>query len=369
MKGADLNAGRESKSSYLPFLRAFVLTVLAFAVLCMAFTYVMDPFYHYHRPWFGMPAVLTEKEYQVPGTLRNFEYDAVLAGSSMIENNDNSWYDDAFGVRTIKAARSYGGIADLCWMLDEAFESRQVKKVFFNLDPAALIGAPETTFEASGCPMYLYDRNPFNDLKYLLNKDVLLEKIPYELAQAASGYNENLSYSWAEGKDFSRQGALEHYSRQAEVLPMNPPDTYRGNVEGNIRLLQQEIGNHPDTEFLFFLPPYSILWWDNALRIGEEEAYLYAQEEVIEALLPYENVRIYDYQNETDVTTNLDYYMDTVHFSPEINFRICCWMADGYGRLDADSFRSVLAETKRLAGEYEAGQIRQLEKESAFRYE
>ena len=167
------------KSKENPYLKALAGTAAALAAICMLTVYLLDPFYHYHKPWFGLKAVLNEKEYQVPGSLRHFDYDSVLVGSSVVENNDNRWFDEAFGGTTIKAVRSYGGIADLVWYLNLAFESREqkgekIRRVFFNLDPASLTQEAQTTFEASGCPMYLYDRNPFNDVKYLLNKTVLL---------------------------------------------------------------------------------------------------------------------------------------------------------------------------------------------------
>ena len=149
------------------FLKTMAAVAAGFAGFCALIVFLLDPFYHYHKPWFGLKAVLNEKEYQVVGSLRHFSYDNVLVGSSVVENNDNRWYDDAFGGTTIKAVRSYGGIADLVWYLNLAFDSQDVKQVFFNLDPASLTQEAQTTFAASGCPMYLYDQNPFNDVKYL----------------------------------------------------------------------------------------------------------------------------------------------------------------------------------------------------------
>ena len=116
------------KSKENPYLKALAGTASALAALCMLTVYLLDPFYHYHKPWFGLKAVLNEKEYQVPGSLRHFDYDSVLVGSSVVENNDNRWFDEAFGGTTIKAVRSYGGIADLVWYLNLAFESREQKE-------------------------------------------------------------------------------------------------------------------------------------------------------------------------------------------------------------------------------------------------
>ncbi len=363
----------KQKNPYAVFLRGFVGTVCALLILLAAITYVMDPYYHYHAPWFGMKAVLYEKEYQVVGTLRHFDYDAVLVGSSVVENNDNSWYDAAFGVKTVKAVRSYGGVADLCWYLGEAYRAqaeagKPIRRVFFNLDPASLLQESETTFVSTGCPMYLYDDNPLNDVKYLWNKTVLFEKIPYEAAQSFSaGYQESLSYNWAEGKNFSREGALSQYYRKAEIAPMQAEDAYDEQVNGNIALLRAQIEAHPETEFVFFVPPYSQLWWDDAERSGMTDVYLHAEKLALSALLGYDNVQVYDFQNENDVTWNLDYYMDTVHFAPEINFRILQWIAQGKAQVTKENIDAVFDKTEALCKEGQKEVIAPLEEQGLFR--
>ena len=341
VENGELNTGR--------FLRRLFLTAALLLAAAALLVLLFDPYYHYHKPLPGLKAVLQEKEYQVVGTLRHFDYDAVLAGSSMVENNDNAWFDEAFGCRTVKAVRSYGGVADLAWFLREAFEHREVRKVFFNIDPASLTLSPETTFKATGCPMYLYDRDPVNDVSYLLNISVLAEKIPYMLARSLGGYNEGLSYNWAEGKDFSRQGALSHYDRLEERLPVKPADCYAENLAGNIALLEELVGAHPETEFFFFLPPYSAAWWDDSVRNGEYEAYLYCMKKTAESLLPFENVRFFDFQNERGITTDLDNYMDTIHFSPEINRLLVDYMKEGRCELSQETLDGVFEETKAFA--------------------
>jgi hypothetical protein len=363
------SAGRK-KSGAARFLTALAVTAAALAGLCALAVYLLDPFYHYHKPWFGLKSVLNEKEYQVPGSLRHYEYDSVLVGSSVVENNDNAWYDEAFGGTTIKAVRSYGGVADLVWYLNLAFESQDIRQVFFNLDPSSLTQETETTFEASGCPMYLYDSNPFNDIQYLLNKTVLLEKIPYLLAQSlSSDYNEGLSYNWAEGKDFSENGVLTHYVRKREASEALPAEAKKQQLEDNLALLTEVVEKHPETQFYFFLPPYSMIWWDDAVRSGLEEVYLYDEEQAAKTLLQYENVRFFDFQNMTETVTDLNRYMDTVHFDPQTNYEICQALAAGECEVTDENLEEVFAATRAGIAEYEAGQIRAYEEADRFVYD
>ena len=358
------------------FVRVLLAAALLPAVIVCALVLIFDPFYHYHGPAFGLRPVLTEKEYQVVGTLRHFDYDAVLVGSSVVENNDNSWYDALFDCHTIKAVRSYGGIADLCWLTQEAYAARENKaesigQIFFNLDPTALIAAPETTFAASGCPMYLYDHNPFNDVSYLFNKTVLFEKIPYMLAQNLSGYDPNLSYNWAEGKDFSQAGVLEHYFRLTEPETMLPADVFDENVRANAALLEAIVAAHPETTFRFFLPPYSVIWWDDAERSGEKEAFLYAQEVVLGALLTHDNVEVYDFQCDEQIVSDLNNYMDPIHFTPAINAYMAQAMADAEDdghRVFADTVTAWTERTGALSGEWILAYIAPLDEQGLVQY-
>ena len=351
------------------FVRTFLATALVLLLVSAGAVLLFDPFYHYHGPLPGLKKVLNEKEYQVVGTLRHFEYDAVLAGSSVVENNDNELIDRAFDCTSIKAVRSYGGIADLCYFLDIAFEEQEVRKVFFNLDPAALTMEDTTTFESTGCPMYLYDRNPLNDVKYLFNKTVLFEKIPYMIAQSLNAsYRESLSYNWAEGKDFSGGGALSHYYRRPETEEMLAEDTYEKETAANCALLVREAMEHPDTEFYVFIPPYSMLWWDDAVRSGMLDAYLYSEGMAMRALLDCPNVRLFDFQNETDIVTDLELYMDTLHFSPDINALLLQYMLDGHGEITKDTWKEAIETTASFARKNQ-GAMEALDREGALLYD
>ena len=352
------------------FIKRLVLVILIGLILVAGIVVVFDPFYHYHKPWFGMKAVLNDKEYQCVGTLRNFDYDSLLVGSSVMENNDNSWYNDAFGVKAIKAIRSYGATADLCYLLDVAYEEHDLKYVFYNIDPSSLYGEAVTTYESTGCPMYLYDKNPFNDIKYLFNKDVLFEKIPYEVANSFIGdYDENLSYNWAKWKRFGPDMALGLYFRSRETKEMLPETFYQENLSANIALLTAQVEAHPETEFIFFYPPYSMLWWDMSFRSGETEAIIYCEKEMTKALLAYDNVRIFCFQNEPEVTTNLNNYMDTIHFSPEINRLMLDQIIAGEYEMTLDNYEEVIDSVKDFSDKVQNEYIKSYEEQDLLNYE
>lgn len=97
------------------FIKQFLISSGILLLLCVLAVVIFDPFFQYHKPLFGLKAVLTDKEYQCTGSLKTFDYDSVIAGSSVAENYNNGWFDQGFGCRSIKAIRSYGATADLCY--------------------------------------------------------------------------------------------------------------------------------------------------------------------------------------------------------------------------------------------------------------
>ena len=342
------------------FFKVFAGVSALLAALAAGLVILFDPLYHFHGPLPGMKAVLTDKEYQIPGSLRNFDYDAVIAGSSMTENSDNALYDELFGVKSVKAVRSSGSTADLCWYLDLAFESRDVRAVFYSQDLFALDAPCQISFKETGCPMYLYGRNPLNDVKYLLNGDVLFEKIPYLIAaNTLQDYDEGHSYSWAKGKAFSKEDVLVRYER-SEQQPMQDAGGAAGRAGENIDLLVQTVREHQGTRFVFFLPPYSAIYWDKLLREGLLDVYLEEQKLAMQALLKEPNAEIYCYQDDVSVITDLDLYCDAMHFLPEINDEIARRIARGEGRVSLKEAEAMPQKMKELTDLLEKTLIEEL---------
>ena len=320
------------------FIKKFFIMSITLLFLFAVIVVIFDPFYHYHKPLPFLKAVLWEKEYQVPGTLDHFDYNAVIAGSSVAENNNNHWFDVNFDCVSIKAIRSYGACADLCYFINRAYKHQDLKYVFLNLDPSSLTTGTETTFEETGSPMYLYDSNPLTDVKYLFNKDVIFERIPYMIATSVmKDYDEGTSYNWAQWKAFDEDTVLYHYIQDPHIKDMIDEKTYEDTALTNINNILSIVESHPETEFYIFIPPYSILWWDMAYRNGETLSYLYVEKLALKKFLEYDNIHIYNFQNANDIIFDLNNYTDSLHFSPSINKFICDSLKDGTYEIKDDS--------------------------------
>ena len=331
------------------FIWAGVLLFAAAAAVA-----VMDPFYHYHAPVGGLKAVVSKAEYQCIGTVRNFPYDSIVFGSSVAENYNNRWFDEAFGGKTIKGIKSGAATADLVYYMKEAFSSHELVNVWYCVDISALNADASKTFPDASLPLYLYNRNPFDDVQYLWNKTVLFEHIPYELASSLeSDYDEGASYNWAHYKTFSAEDTLSRYARPEIVCTMKKEDANADVIDANLSLIGEVVQAHPETRFHFLFSPYSMLWWDEAYRNGDSDGAIFTVKRAAEYLLSFENAEIYYFQNDAAVITNLDNYMDTIHFSEEINHEIVRRMCAGECRLTLENLDETLAEMAALVLEIE----------------
>ena len=78
-----------------------LFSLLLLLLLSAGTVYVVDPFEHYRQASFYTP-LYDNQVYCNSGIARHYDYDAVLLGSSMVENTRASSLDEHFGVRSVK---------------------------------------------------------------------------------------------------------------------------------------------------------------------------------------------------------------------------------------------------------------------------
>lgn len=339
------------------FLKRFFLGLAAMLFLISVAVIVMDPFYHYHGTLGNMKPVLQERDYQVAGTLDHFDYQAVILGTSITENYNTNQFLENFGLTTVKAPRAGGSNADILWYLDRAYQHRDVQKVFYFLDYVSLESDLKPTFNMFDTK-HMTNKNPLDDVDYLLNKDVLLKKIPLQFVYSYFlPYDDANAYSWYQTKTFSKEAVMSRYYPREEFSAAKTDEEMMELVRKNVELLVEKIKAHPETEFYIVFSPISILWWDDSYRLGEIGQKLEETKCVMEAVLPLENVKVFYYQNDPDMAANLDHYMDSVHFSYDVNRQICDNLAEGRGLVTVDNYQARLDELYRMVEEFSTGGV------------
>ena len=285
---------------------------------------LIDPFEVYHQATAFIPPITNgTQNYANAGIAKSYEYDSVIIGSSMTENFRPSQLDSLLGGRFVKLCINGGSPYNHRQMMELAFRTHDVTRVFYGLDVEALTYFYTTP--KCEMPEYLYDDDLFNDTAYWFNHSVLLRYIPQclrTLGQTDPDQRDTM-YMWGDLYAYGKEAALRELTITGEAVDQGeetdePQLSQQShlNIEHN---LLPFIEGHPETEFIIFFPPYSLARWVDFYQQGTMLYHLQQKEAVIRTLLPYDNVRIYDFQAELDWVTELDNYIDTWHYGPWIN--------------------------------------------------
>lgn len=345
------------------FVACIVATVLLLGIISGAIIYT-DPYFHYHEPHTDEFYYKLYNQRSInDGIMKNFEYDAMIIGTSMTECFLSSELDELFDAKSIKVPTSGASYYEVDNNLRVAIENNpELRMVVRCLDTSMYFDEKDRMRRDLGTyPKYLYDDNIFNDVKYFFNRDLLLDVV-FPMFQdkwkgVAPGIESFDNYSnWYELHDFGPDVVYPdkqlHLNNKGE--PIHICDQERQavieNIEANVCATARE---NPHIQFYYYLPPYSAAWWQQLNESGELYKYLEAERIVIEQILACENIKLFSVSNVTDITTDLNHYKDTTHYGPWINSMILIWMSRGEHLLTEDNYEAYLADMEKIYTEFD----------------
>lgn len=340
------------KHSYLRWACGLLAALLLLLGGTAAVTYTVDPCLYYRMPDQWQPVFFNER-YQAAGLVKNVKADTVLIGSSMAANYRAGDIGEAFGGTGLRVTLPDGYFQEFDQVMDLLFRSQNPKQVVFGLDANILMR--DDSGVGDSMPKYLYDRNPFNDVKYLLSKDTLYYCAYVQKANTVwnSGQTLDEGFTWDKGIWWSRQTALGAYERPELAAKAMPEDAFFRDVDRNLAVVESWIAEHPETQFDIFLPPYSILYWDKTARQGRTDAVFAALERTCRELTELENVRLFGFLFDREIVENLDNYCDYVHHSGEVSHKLLGKLAAGEEQLTAENWQETLANWKAFVVHYD----------------
>ena len=326
----------KQKNPFRRMLLWFACLVTVFFVAIGALVVFVDPFFHYHTPLKGFPYQVDNQLSQNPGMAKHMEYDSVLLGSSMTVNFNTKWFEELMGLDTLKLSYSGAYPKDQANIMEIIFESNhEVKTVFLGIDVITYMGGVEDT--KYPIPEYLYDDNLINDISYLLNKDVLLNYILRPIADPEPTDLDTMYASWWTQEYYNEQWVLHNYTSPEQVAKEAPADAYIEGVSRNLDVnICPFIEENPETEFVIFFPPYSILFWNDVLKENHMQATIEEYRYLAERLNAYENVEIYFFPDREDIVLDLNHYADYSHYHPDYNRFMAECFVDGTGLVAKD---------------------------------
>ncbi|MGC5328441.1 hypothetical protein [Brevibacillus sp. SYSU BS000544] len=337
--------------SYKKWGTSVLYATLSMLLLLVGLNYWVDPLQFYHKTYLT-PDFSDQQRYQNPGLARNYDYDTIMVGSSMTENFWPSYVQEKLGTNLMKLSMSGSTAKEQNMITNLAIGTGKVKTVMWGVDYFSLRGDPDRVRQEFGAfPYYLYDRNPFNDLNYLINLDTskqAFRSLGVSLGMAKSKNPDlNRLNTWETPGLFGKQNVLKEWDKLKQGGSFKPSEYELGNVQRNMdENVLSVIKAHPEVQFVLFYPPYSILqhryFYDKDPAFFENE--LYVKQYLFDQVGSLPNVKIYEFQHEQKITFDLNNYKDLAHHSRKINE----WMVD---QMAADKYRVTKETIKRYLQE------------------
>lgn len=302
-----------------------------------------DPFFHYHGPS-GSNYHLDGKyaRYYNDGILNHFDYDAIILGTSMCNNFRTSTVQNLFDVDTaikINASGAYFNETNV--YLQEAFlHNADIKLIIRSIDLDCLSREKNEESVYAQEAYYLRDRNIFNDVNYILNKNSMLESCK----TGTIDWDEYLSWRQvATGRDIVLKDSVP-YPEVGLMQKKMDDEAYRKILENIDQNVIDIMEKYPSTEFYLFFTPYSICTWGDWFYAGDLSFQIQAQRITIEQVLQCENAHLFSLCNNFDMVCNLDNYIDRQHYAEWVNEDILYCMYQGEYEITSENYNQYLEE-------------------------
>lgn len=339
--------------------KIWVILYIGFALIALGivgrWVVRIDPFFHFHKPLINSYSyALNNQRSQNDGISKHFDYDALITGTSMTENFKTSEMDAIFGTHSIKVPYSGGTYKEINDNVANAIEyNANLKYVIRGLDMGKFMEDKDAMRQDLGkYPTYLYDNNIFNDVNYIFNRNVIFDRVyPMTIANDREGFSPGITsfdtYSnWMGSYKFGIKTVCPNgVPKVVAGEPVYLTDAERERVIGSAK---QNITNvaeqHPEVTFYYFFTPYSAVWWKDLVNNGTIYKQTEAERLIIEELIKYDNIKLFSFNNLTDITTDINNYKDTTHYGEWVNSQMLRYMHDGKYQLTNDNYESYLDE-------------------------
>lgn len=335
------------------------LISVAVILTCIGiFVYYMDPYIHYHKPHTDKYFYTLDNQRSMnDGITRLFDYDSVMTGTSMTENFRTTEMQEYLGVDAIKIPYSGGSLKEVNDNIRVALESNpDITSIYRALDFGQLMFDKDRMRTDLGeFPTYLYDDNPFNDVSYFFNKDVIFSR-SYQMIKESKesdfvpGITSFDDYSSWRGdkrtygaKEVIGDTEISNDFPEAEHMSEEEKQTVYDNIMQNVISVTKD---YPDVQFVFFIPPYSIMQWYEYMTEGSALKRIEAEQYVIEMLFECDNVKVFSFDMCTDIITDLSNYYDIKHYSDWVNTYILECLSSDEHRLTQNNYLQYIDDEK-----------------------
>jgi len=352
---------------YKKFTKVFLIALVLIPIIGFI-NYIIDPSQQYRVDTFYKVPFSNER-FQNAGFSKNYKYDSVVLGTSMVENFVIDEVQNKLNYKkSLKLCIAGGTAKEQSTTLQTALTNNpNIKNILWGLDTFSFLGDTQNLkFGKNSFPFYLYDDVILNDYKYLLSIDTVKDSLK-TMAKAYTRDSNHISYDYnrmfqsqhLDEDKFTKQNIEKEWDNRDRIFSKQELRTLKYNYlkssfDFNFLAILKE---NPQIRFKIFFPPYSIL----THKLFEEkevlEDVLMFKNYLYETLSSLDNVELYDFQLEKNITHNLNNYKDLGHYHQKINSWILNRIKDKNYLVQNESSAIYINKLFRQIKNYDASKI------------
>ena len=303
----------------------------------------VDPYQQYRKS----EKFISNQRLGNPGIAKHHDYNAVIVGSSMAMNHYPSQIDSLFGWNTVNLTTKGGLDSDYSLLFPHIARQGKMKNMIWCLDYFCF-----ALSEAYLAEPYLYDNKWWNDCAYWLNYTSCTNTFN-KLAGRKMAVSRDSVYHFS--SPLGRKTLLKYYKRDNndkyfKNYDFTQMETRFDAMEAVVMPILREV------EVYIYFSPYSILEFKLFEQHGHLEEVVAFKKYMIERLLNYSNVKLYDFQKE-DFICDLDEFMDLRHHSHKYNKRIIDYIHKDSCRVSVNDYEKDLGVLDSLVRNYDLNVI------------
>lgn len=343
---------------------------LGAAAIFAAVFWRLDPLQFYHRSSDAAGPLSSNMRAQAAGILNTFDIDSLILGTSMLENTSAAEASARLGGKFFNISLSGGDYAERALLLRRALQKPR-KAVIYSLDRYYLT-CPSRD---NRIPAYLYDDNPFNDIKYYATPESL--KRLFQPRGGLTQKDHDRPNAWFRDPSMARFGGMEQWMAHKDhwqirdFLHGELPAAARNFASADRREAHDEareqrakgyldrnlleiIQGHENTQFYFIFPPYSRFIYANMRRDAPKDFFLHQEviRYIVDRTKEQKNIHIYGFED-MDFPDDLANYRDTTHYHERFNSMFLDAIASGQHELTPENVEDYLKRCEQKAWDYD----------------
>ncbi|HEY3487640.1 MAG TPA: hypothetical protein VGL10_06205 [Gammaproteobacteria bacterium] len=344
------------------WVRIFLAGLFSMIAFVALVNFIIDPYQQYRMATlYDVYYSQSRARYLNAGLAKSQNYRSVIIGTSHTANfRLREVQEKIYFRQPVKLIIPLATAYEVNITLATIFEHRNVEAVLYGLDTSVFNTTMEVGFmrRPNTFPMYLYENGIYSHIRYLARASTFLDSVSAVRRSMQNRddilFSYDRMYEWQheKEKDFGETKVLARLKPRGRSRRPRPilgiqefMDSFDSNVLPHLRL-------HPNTDFIIFYPPYSILKYKQMHNAGILEKHLELKKHIYTVTKDLGNVKLYDFQVAQEITHDLDNYKDLTHYHQRINSWMLEQIAAGQYRVNEATVGKYNAELISQAENY-----------------